>query len=101
MRHVRVLGGACGNARFQVAEKIQQMCIQEGYGEVKVTQQDLWETRYIPDNVDLLIDLVLFPGETKVPIIRARRLLVDIDDPETTLKIKEALRRIHEGGTAA
>jgi len=95
-KHIRVLGGACGTSRFRVAEKVKQMCIEEGWREVKVTQQDMWESSYIPNNVDLLIDLVLFPGETKVPIVRARRLVVDIDDPQTTLEIKEALRRIFE-----
>ena len=91
--HIRVVGGSCGNRMFVIIEHLAEMIARAGY-DCRITHQSIWETRAVPPNVDLVLQLLpaLTPDEVDCPLINIKPLLTDLEHAPTLASIFEVLK---------
>jgi galactitol-specific phosphotransferase system IIB component len=72
---VLIAGGLCGPTMMMAAEKIEDAC-RECKLRVNIKVHNLWESQYVGDGYDIIIEMFKFFENQKCPIIDGKPFII-------------------------
>jgi galactitol-specific phosphotransferase system IIB component len=91
-KQVLVAGGTCGITMIAAARKIEDVCWERKI-RVNVNVLNLWESQYLGDGYDLIIEMFEFFKDEKCPVISGRPFVAHQGEKELINEIVDILSR--------
>ncbi|MDR1506412.1 MAG: hypothetical protein LBI67_04855 [Treponema sp.] len=91
-RQVLVAGGSCGIAMTTAARKIEDACWERKI-RVNVKVLNLWESQYVGEGYDLIVEMFEFFKDEKCPVISGRPFVAHQGENELVNEILDILSR--------
>ena len=89
-KKILIAGGQCGPTMQMAAQKIEEAC-REKKIRIVITIQNLWESQFITETYDVIIELFTFFKNETCPVLDGKPFIIHRDEKELVKKIVDIL----------